>query len=70
MKLIHLSDLHIGKKINERSMLDEQKYILDQILEGVRAEKPDAVLISGDVYDKTTPPLESISLRSTDLPYY
>ncbi len=62
MKLIHLSDLHIGKKINERSMLDEQKYILDQILEGVRAEKPDAVLISGDVYDKTTPPLEAVML--------
>lgn len=62
MKLIHLSDLHIGKKVNERSMLDEQRYILGQILEGIRAEKPDAVLISGDVYDKTTPPLEAVML--------
>ena len=62
MKLIHLSDLHIGKKVNDHSMIDEQRYILDQILEGVRAEKPDAVLISGDVYDKTTPPLEAVLL--------
>ena len=62
MKLIHLSDLHIGKKVNELSMIDEQRFILDQILDGIRTEKPDAVLISGDVYDKTTPPLEAVML--------
>lgn len=62
MKIIHLSDLHIGKKVCDYSMIDEQKYILDQIIEGVKTEKPDAVLISGDVYDKTTPPLEAVLL--------
>ncbi len=62
MKLIHLSDLHIGKKVNDYSMLDEQRYILERIVEDVKREKPDAVLISGDVYDKTTPPLEAVML--------
>lgn len=67
MKLIHLSDLHIGKKVNEYSMIDEQRYILDRILEGIRLEKPQAVLISGDVYDKTTPPLEAVMLLDSFL---
>ncbi len=62
MKFIHLSDLHIGKKVNDHSMIDEQRYILDRILNGIKEEKPDAVLISGDVYDKTTPPLEAVLL--------
>ena len=42
MKLFHLSDLHIGKKVNDYSMLDEQKYIFRQILEDIKREKPDA----------------------------
>lgn len=67
MKLIHLSDLHIGKKVNEYSMINEQKYILNCILEGIRLEKPQAVLISGDVYDKTTPPLEAVMLLDSFL---
>jgi exonuclease SbcD len=53
MKLIHLSDLHIGKRVNEVSMIEEQAYILKQILEAIDAEQPGAVLISGDVYDKS-----------------
>lgn len=60
MKLIHLSDLHIGKRVNEVSMIEEQKYILARILEIVDAEAPEAVLISGDVYDKTTPSAEAV----------
>ncbi len=67
MKFIHLSDLHIGKKVNEISMIEEQKYILDQIVDGIKKEKPDAVLISGDVYDKTTPPLEGVLLLDSFL---
>ena len=55
MKLIHLSDLHIGKRVNEVSMIEEQEYILKQILEVIDVEKPGAVLISGDVYDKSVP---------------
>lgn len=62
MKLIHLSDLHIGKNVNKFPMLDEQKYILRLVLDGIREEKPDAILISGDVYDKSTPSLEAVKL--------
>lgn len=62
MKLIHLSDLHIGKRVNEVSMLEDQKYILDRILEIIDAELPEAVLISGDVYDRSTPSAEAVTL--------
>lgn len=62
MKLIHLSDLHIGKRVNEVSMLEDQAYILAQILNILDQEQPDAVLICGDVYDKSIPPAEAVSL--------
>lgn len=62
MKLLHLSDLHIGKRLNERSLLDEQAYILLQILNMVEDEKPQAVLICGDVYDKSVPSAEAVTL--------
>ena len=62
MKLIHLSDLHIGKRVNEVSMIEDQEYILLEILNIIDAEKPDAVLIAGDVYDKTVPSAEAVTL--------
>ena len=62
MKFIHLSDLHLGKRVNEFSMLEDQHYILLEILRIIGQEKPDAVIIAGDVYDKTIPPAESVSL--------
>lgn len=62
MKLIHLSDLHLGKRIYETSLLDDQRYILYQILEIIDAEKPDGVMIAGDIYDKSVMPVEAISL--------
>ena len=62
MKLIHLSDLHIGKRVNEVSMLEDQEYVLRQILQIIDAEKADAVLIAGDVYDKSIPPAEAVTL--------
>ena len=62
MKLVHLSDLHIGKRVNEVSMLDEQAYILTEILHRIDEVTPDAVLISGDVYDKSVPPAEAVTL--------
>ena len=62
MKLIHLSDLHIGKRVNEVSMIEEQAYILNQILETIDAEQPGAVLIAGDVYDKSVPSAEAVTL--------
>ena len=62
MKLIHLSDLHIGKRVNEISMLEDQAYILLQILQIIDTERPDAVLIAGDVYDKSVPSAEAVTL--------
>lgn len=62
MKLIHLSDLHIGKRVNEISMIEDQEYILLQILQIIDDEKADAVLIAGDVYDKSIPSAEAVTL--------
>jgi len=62
MKLIHLSDLHLGKRIRNFSMLEDQRFILDRIIEIVDGEQPDAVLIAGDVYDKPVPPAEAVEL--------
>ena len=62
MKFLHTADLHIGKSICEHSMLDEQRHILASILEVVRGEKPDALLIAGDVYDKSVPSAEAVAV--------
>lgn len=62
MRLIHLSDLHLGKRVNEFSMLEDQAYILTQILNIVDMESADAVLIAGDVYDKSVPSAEAVEL--------
>lgn len=62
MKFIHLSDLHLGKRVNEIPMTDDQAYILTQILNIIDAEHPDAVVIAGDVYDKSVPPAEAVTL--------
>ena len=60
--MIHLSDLHLGKRVNEFSMYDDQVYILNQITAMVEQERPDGVLIAGDVYDKSVPSAEAVSL--------
>ena len=62
MKLIHLSDLHLGKRVNEFSMLGDQEYILREILGIIDEEKPEGVLIAGDVYDKSVPSAEAVAL--------
>ena len=67
MKFIHISDLHLGKRVNEFSMLEEQKYILQQVLDTVQNEAVDAVLIAGDIYDKPVPPAEAVVLFDTFL---
>lgn len=64
MKLMHLSDLHLGKLVLEQSMIDDQKYILNQIIEIVKKEQVDIVLIAGDVYDKSIPTIEAVNLFS------
>ena len=62
LKFIHLSDLHIGKRVNEYSMLDDQEYILGKIINIIDEEKPDGVFIAGDVYDKSIPSAEAVQL--------
>lgn len=62
MKLVHLSDLHLGKRVYEYSMLDDQRYILQEILEIIDREKPDGVLLAGDIYDKQMPSIEAVRL--------
>ena len=62
MKLLHISDLHIGKRVNEFSMLEDQKHVLAQILSLADTELPAAVLIAGDVYDKSVPSAEAVQL--------
>lgn len=62
MKLIHISDLHLGKRVNEFSMLEDQAYILKEILKITEEEQADGVLIAGDVYDKSVPSAEAVQL--------
>ena len=62
MKCIHLSDLHIGKKVNEFSMLEDQAYILTKIINIIDEQNVEAVFIAGDVYDKPVPPIDAINL--------
>lgn len=63
MKFIHLTDLHIGKRVNAFPMLEDQRYILKQILTILREEQPDGgVILAGDIYDKAIPSAEAVEL--------
>lgn len=62
MKFIHLSDLHLGRRVCGFSLIEDQKHILDSITEMIAEEKPDFVVIAGDVYDKLSPPVEAVTL--------
>ncbi|RKJ22245.1 exonuclease SbcCD subunit D [bacterium D16-50] len=62
MKFLHISDLHIGKRINEFSMLEDQKYILDKIVTIAEREQAEGVLLAGDIYDKTVPSAEAVQV--------
>ena len=62
MKLIHISDLHLGKRINEFSMLEDQRYILEQIVKICVEEHADALLLAGDIYDRPIPPAEAVTM--------
>lgn len=62
MKLLHLSDLHLGKRVNGFSMIEDQKYILAQILSIAGTEEADGVIVAGDIYDKPVPPAEAVQI--------
>ncbi len=62
MKFVHISDLHLGKRVNEFSMVEDQAHILGEILRIVGEERPDGVLVAGDIYDKSVPSAEAVAL--------
>lgn len=62
MKLLHISDLHIGKRIYGYDLEDDQRYILKEIVDIINDEKPDAVLIAGDIYDRADPSASAVRL--------
>jgi exonuclease SbcD len=62
MKLFHTADWHLGKLIHGVYMTADQRYILEQFMEAVKEEQPDAVIIAGDLYDRAVPPTEAVEL--------
>jgi exonuclease SbcD len=62
MKILHLADLHIGKIVFEQSMLEDQKYMLNQMIKKIKEENIELVLISGDVYDRSVPPADAVNV--------
>lgn len=62
MKIIHTGDWHIGKIVNEFSMIEDQEFILEQLIKVMEEEKPDALVIAGDLYDRSIPPVEAVEL--------
>lgn len=69
MKILHISDLHIGKKVKEFSMLEDQEYILKQILEIAEQENVDGVILAGDLYDKPVPSVDAVRMLDQFLTY-
>ncbi|MGL4655878.1 MAG: exonuclease SbcCD subunit D [Sarcina sp.] len=67
MKIFHTGDWHIGKLVNSFYMTEDQKYILDQLFEKIKTEKPDCVIIAGDIYDRSIPPVEAVDLLNETL---
>lgn len=62
MKILHLADLHLGKILQEQSLLEDQEYMLKEIIKIIKEEKVETILIAGDVYDRSVPPAEAVSL--------
>ena len=62
MKIIHTADWHLGKSLKNQSLIDDQNYILQEFLKLVDDEKPDAIIIAGDIYDRSVPPVDAVNL--------
>ncbi len=62
MKLFHTADWHLGKLVQGVYMTEDQRYVLDQFIAAIREEKPDAVIIAGDLYDRAVPPTDAVAL--------
>jgi len=62
MKIFHMGDWHIGKSVNGFYMTEDQEFIMEQLYEEIREEKPDVLLVAGDLYDRSVPPVQAIEL--------
>ena len=62
MKFIHTADWHLGKSLKNQSLIEDQNYILQEFLKLVDAENPDAIVIAGDIYDRSIPPVDAVNL--------
>jgi exonuclease SbcD len=62
MKFIHTSDWHIGRQFHNVSLLEDQRHVLNQLLDYIKTEKVDAVVIAGDIYDRSIPPASAVDL--------
>lgn len=62
MKIFHTADWHLGKLVQGVSMTEDQQYVIEQFIEEIRTEKPDVVIIAGDLYDRSVPPTDAIQL--------
>lgn len=67
MKIIHTSDWHIGKIVNEFSMLEDQRYMLEKLIKVIDEEKPEVLIIAGDMYDRSIPPVDAVELLNDTL---
>ncbi len=67
MKIIHLADLHLGKILQEQSLIEDQEYMLNKIVDLIKEQDIETILISGDVYDRSVPPTEAVNLLDTFL---
>jgi len=62
VRILHTADWHIGKQINNVSLIDDQEYILKQIIQIIKQERPDVLVIAGDIYDRSIPSVEAVNL--------
>ena len=67
MKIFHTADWHLGKLVQGVYMTEDQKYILNQFIEAIDTEKPDAIIIAGDLYDRAIPPVDAVDLLDDTL---
>ena len=62
MRFLHLADLHIGKRVNGFSMIEDQKFVFEQVYNVIENEKIDGIIMAGDIYDKPVPSAEAVKL--------
>ena len=63
MKIFHMGDWHIGKLVNGFYMTEDQEFIINQIYEAIEKKKPDVVIIAGDLYDRSVPPVHAVARK-------